>query len=352
HLKLMECLREMAPLYDDFIWEEERAATSAMEEKLGAYRARVKTLFQRIDNFYGTGWDLSIPFKVSLYPIPLRAGVTTAVPKGNALICSFLSKSDKSYEGLLGVIVHEMCHILFDEQSVKTQQQLDAWMLSSTSPYAKLAYNYLDEGLATALGNGWAFTQLHGKYDTTQWYNDPYIEGFARALYPMVTEYMDAGKSLDQSFVERAIELFGETFPEANKTPKTLLTEMHLYADLARPEDLQKVGGTFQKQLGTLSMWMSTPIRDEESMASFSKPGLTKTIVIGREAVENQEYLRKHFPELPAAPITKGWVAVWDDATNSSVFLIVMEEFSDFEQAVAMIRETENLEFGMVTTWD
>jgi len=186
HATLEEVLAKAEPYYKRLVWNPQLANIQRTERFLDAYEDRVSQLFYQVSTFYGTPWPTDIPFTTALCPIPLESGVTSAVPKVNTLVCSYLSEHDEDYKATLGVAVHEMCHSIYDEQPASLQKQIDDWFMLSKSPYATHAYTYFNEGLATAIGNGWAYEQLNGYLDEEDWYADATINGFAKAIHPLI----------------------------------------------------------------------------------------------------------------------------------------------------------------------
>ncbi|MEL6988753.1 MAG: hypothetical protein AAGK97_13130 [Bacteroidota bacterium] len=298
HVRLVSLLKETEAIYDELIWKEEQENILRMEKQLSNYKGQIAEAFKKVSQFYGTTWDQSIPFRISLCPIPLEKGSTSAIPKGNVLICNFLSRNENDYKGRLGVIIHEMCHILYDEQPLEMQQNLDDLYAKSNSEYAKLTYTYTDEGLATALGNGWAYEYINGALDETDWYNNKYINGFAKALYPSVKEYIDAGKSMDAAFVNQSIEIFKETFPNAIYETAILMNEIKLFANAEEMPDIEYISSSLRKFMQVRSMWFSTPIKAEQSIQTFHDPQVTKCFVIEKENAESIALLNQQFPGL------------------------------------------------------
>ena len=83
-VKLIETFNKVEPFYDELIWNKEQENIKRIENQIAQFTPQIAQLFMEISQFYGTTWDTSIPFKISLYPIPLEKGNTTATPKGNA----------------------------------------------------------------------------------------------------------------------------------------------------------------------------------------------------------------------------------------------------------------------------
>jgi hypothetical protein len=52
-----------------------------------------------------------------------------------------------------------------------------------------MALCWLDEGLATAIGNGICYKDMTGHLEKQPWYQDPIIDTFARAITPAVEQY-------------------------------------------------------------------------------------------------------------------------------------------------------------------
>lgn len=348
HRKLLAIMKAVEPYYDELIWDKEQENISRIKEQLSTYKGQIEELFLTVSKFYGTEWSKEVPFRILLYPIPLESGYTTAIPKGNALICSFLSKNERDYEGRLGVIIHEMCHILFDEQRQRLQQDIDTWFTQSDSDWSKLAYSYLDEGLATAIGNGWAFQQIHGKIDTTEWYNDKYINGFARALFADCSAYLTQGKEMDKDFVLKGIAHFEKTFPKAIYELDILMNEITLFANSEKNDDVEYIAYEIRKNFRIRSQWFSTPIADERSLSLLDKQKTTKFFLIEEKHQASIQLIREQFQDLDKEldPEKNFIYSFKDQKTKSPVILLNLQKLDDLEKALKTLRSNPYLEFG------
>jgi len=339
HVALMDAMVQAEPYYDELIGNPQSEQVAAFIKDLSKYKTQIEDAYLEIAEFYGTDWDRSIPFKVVFYPIPLEHGMTSAIPKGNNLICNFLSLNDQSYKSVLGVLIHEMCHILYYEQSVDLQHQLDRFWTQSESPYAKLAYSYADEGLATALGNGWAYEFINGEIDTFQWYNDPYINGFGHELYHEAKSYIDLDKSMDQDFIDAAIKLFADRFPKAIYDKNVLLNEVVLIANSEDSEKLDSIVDTYRSKFRTRSMWFYTPIQQENPQESILKKGVSKFIIVERDHDQSLELLRTHFEQIPQEVPMNSIFTFEDTATQCIVFLLVIDGLSHLSDTIDKVAE-------------
>ena len=63
------------------------------------------------------------------------------------------------------MVFHEICHSLYEAQPPAFQHEFERYFTESSSPHARLAYQQVNEALATALGNGWAYARAGGGQD-------------------------------------------------------------------------------------------------------------------------------------------------------------------------------------------
>ncbi len=344
HNKLIDIFKQIEPYYDSLTWDKEQENIHRIEDQLSKYKEQIDHLYHKISQFYHAQWNTNVPFKVMLYPIPLKSGNTRAFTVGNALICGFLSRNENDYKGRLGVIIHEMCHILYEAQSPAFQHKLEKWFMSSDSPYSKLAYNYINEALATALGNGWAYEQIHNKVDASQWYNDKYIEGFARAIFPLVKTYLNKEKPIDEAFIKESIRLFERTFPKAIYETKILMDDILLFTNTEIEEELDLMEATLQKNFKVRSLWFLIPIKSEKSIDSFSKQQTTKLFIVESDHAATIEVLNKEFPQLKIETPMNVIDIFKDNQANSTIIVMNVEHMAKVEKGLALISSLEYLD--------
>ena len=344
HVSLVNILTRIEPYYDELIWKKEQANITRIERQLSGYKTQIADLYLKISQFYGTSWDASIPFKIMLYPIPLERGGTTAIPKGNALICSFLSHREDEYKGTLGIIIHEMCHILFDEQPIPFQRKIDQWFQQTPSEFSKLTYSYLDEGLATVLGNGWSYETIHGTEDTTDWYNNTYINGFAKALYPLTKSYMAVGKQMDSSYVAQAIDIFTQTFPKAIHETSILMNEIRLFANSEEEADLNFISQQIRAHFRVRSMWFATPAYEEKSLQSWKTPQVTKVFIVEKDHAKTLKLLDEKFADLEIQTPLNSLDVFKDENTSSYILILNLENLQYLEKGFKQLARLDYLE--------
>lgn len=346
HIAFVQVLEQAMPYYEELVWKKEQKKVRKLQKQLGKYKTEIADAFLKISKFYNTSWNKKIPFKVAVYPIPLASGNTSAIPMGNTLICGFLSQREDDYEAQLGIIIHEMCHILYKEQAAAFQHQLKKWFKTSDSPYANLAYSYLDEGLATALGNGWAYEQINGKMDTGEWYNNKYIDGFAHMMFPMVSLYLREQKAIDQDFANQVIALFGQKFPKATHDINILMNHIELFANTEEEAEIDQMMNDIHDNFRIRSLWFYSTIVSGEHADKFKLGESTKLVVVHSAHEKSVEMIKAAFPNSKISNTLNTIQVFRDKTTKNPVIIINIAKASDLGKGLAFLEELAYVEFG------
>ena len=349
HVELFEVLAKAEPYYEQLVWIPKFEEITRTERMLKDYEGQVAGLFDRVTSFYGTPWPESIPFTTALCPIPLASGVTSAVPKGNVLVCSYLTDNPEEYKSTLGVAVHEMCHSIYDEQPAELQRQIDDWFMLSRSPFATHAYNYFNEGLATAIGNGWAYEQLNGSQDNNAWYADSFIDGYARVLLPIVEPYLEGRRTIDRAFVEAAIAAFAKTFPDADRDFAVLVNSVGIYTDTEDAARLDAFSEALFSRFRIQSSYLRAPLSNGSHAQTLSYPQLTKLLIIDRNHSHNWSILGNAFAEMAGLelPLEDNFVyTFYDKPSRSTVLVFMVEDERGFDHLLEAIRQDRIMSYG------
>jgi hypothetical protein len=105
----------------------------------------------------------------------------------------------------LSVLAHEFSHAMRD--AAYGREKFETMVSKIRSPNAVVASWYLDEALATVLGNG-LFQETISKKKIDLKKEEYCARGFAPALYELTKDYFDNSKTIDQSFLENAVKIF------------------------------------------------------------------------------------------------------------------------------------------------
>jgi len=319
-LQLKEALNVAEPFYDKMMLPY-MGALEAQQSALEKHSEKTDEIFYALKNFYGSTWSDEIPFTISLFAIPGSKGNSTASPFSNSLALGVLTEEDE-HEMRMGVAIHEICHVLYEEQPFKLQWKLDSAFVKSRSANARYAYAYFDEALATACGNGWAYSQLSGSIDTGEWYADVHINGFAKAIYPLVKKYIEAGKKMDRAFVNQAISLFEKTFPNAQQEYSNLLNKVYIYTDAENHEQFSEVYSAIAHHVRITSSIGSYPMSDTQTTEHISMADGTQLFVIHTNHKANYRLLEKEFPEIKGLdPAGEGIISFYDHKKRPVIIL-------------------------------
>lgn len=338
--KLVTLLKQAETYYDVLIWDDYEENIMEQRKKLETYVPQSSEIFNKIRHFYRSTWTADVPFLVSLYPIPGQKGISTATPHANSLCIGVLTNDTRGVERM-GVVFHEMCHVLFNEQTPEFQQQLDQWFEANTSPYKQYAYNFFDEALATAIGNGWVHKNISGSLLTKDWYNNEYIDGFAKELYPSVEEYFAKQQPIDQPFIDHAIALFAAKFPDMRTDYSVLLNRVSIYNDAETNIERTEIRQAFGKYFQLTHSSLSSPILAPQNLESLQSSPQTQLIIIDKNHQETLNAIKELFPQLSkitASDLTNHTLLSFYDHLNRPIIILYVINEQGMETLVQQMK--------------
>jgi hypothetical protein len=290
--QLATILSEFTPIYNELIFNPNK---TKFESQLAAISAFTET--KNITNYFETGltfyssvWDNSIPFEIVFYPLPNSKGFTAGAFYNNAV--SAIQTDLKDYNVLFSVVLHEIFHILYDEQPLVVKNELDAYFKRNPSKCSIYAYLLLNEVLATALGNGYVFENLNEKSDTSKWYNWRYINLMAKEIYPTVLEYVEQKKPIDKYFIDTYIKLYEQTYPNWINEIENTMTYRYTLSENQLDFDI------FSQLYPYCSISEAEDQINEASIEKMKGTPLTKVIIVSKNNNYQLALIKKSFPEL------------------------------------------------------
>ena len=344
--ELLDVLKRAEVLYNEVIWKEYEQKVLDQANALRVYSERASALFLAFRKFYNSSWSTEMPFIVTLYPIPGRSGSTSATPHANSLCVGVLT-DEKDHVGRMGVVLHEICHVLYDEQPAEFQHQLDSYFEANASPFSKYTRYFFDEGLATVLGNGFAGKSMSGILDSTDWYNNPYINGFAKAIYPLVERYLEAGKGIDSVFVNEAIVVFEKTFPRSAADYGILMNNVSIYSDSETQQERDAVRKAISGSFQVTGSMLSSPITDPVSLELMSTGKNTQVIIVEKNHKANMRELTKVFPQIKGMVNKKtdeSYMLSFYDAAKRPVIIINVKKPEELKYFIGKMKEMQYLD--------
>ncbi|TSJ48024.1 hypothetical protein [Fluviicola chungangensis] len=341
--KLITIMQSAETYYDRIIWKDNEAKLNAQRIALEKYAAQCSESFTKINRFYNSCWIKEMPFVVALYPIPGASGNSTATPHANSLCIGVLT-DETDHVGRIGVVLHEMCHVLYDEQPSDFEHKLEGYFAENKSPYSQFAYNFFDEGLATVLGNGWAYKYLSGELDPNPWYDNEYINGFGKALYPMIEEYIAGNKQIDQDFVNKAIDLFGKTFPNSITDYGILLNRVAIYNDADSGPAIDEVMNGVGKYFQLTNSHFSSPILDPIALEQLKTGDQTQLIIVDRNHQATLKELKKLFPELSKVKMIPNTIYAFFDRKKRPVIMLYATDKTNLDSLLKEMKTRKYLD--------
>jgi len=285
-------LSEFEPVYDSLIFfpNKDKFEKQLNELKDFVHKSNLSNFFQKGLSFYGSQWDNSIPIDIAVIPSINKGGFTAKAFLNNAI--SEVPINFKENDILFSVLMHEIYHGIYDEQSLELKLKIQSWFNNNTSKNSQYAYLLLNEALATALGNGYVYEQLNGKTENADWYNVKYINLMAKQIYPIVKEYLTQNKQIDKDFVDKYIASYDNNFSDWTNELDNLFTNRYVITDNA--DDLNY----FNKNYRYSSFYLSrTPI-NQSGLEQMKETPITKVIIISSDNKNRLNLVKMAFPEL------------------------------------------------------
>lgn len=198
----------------------------------------------------------------------------------------------KQKDVLFSVLMHEIYHTIYHAQSLELKLNIQAWFENNPSKNSQYAYLLLNEALATALGNGYAFEQLNGIVDKDDWYFNKYINLMAKEIYPLVKDYLTQNKQIDKAFVDMYIALYDNNFTDWTNELDNLFANRYVITD--NSDDLNY----FHKNYRHSSYYSSqTPIT-QSALVRMKETPMTKVIIVSSDNKSKLNLIKLTFPEL------------------------------------------------------
>ena len=295
--------RYFTPAFDTLAWQPHAAELGRLRTAYADFLAQSQLMpkFGQLRTFYGSVWPDNLPYRILLTPqLDVKQGfnglifTNHATAMGNLVLLDCHPNSRSFVDGS-AVVFHEMSHTLSAQQRLGLQQQLEGWYLRHPSPNHRYAYNLMEEALATVAGE-WIYAQQKGRPEPGEWYYDDYINRYAHALYPLMTDYVERGRTIDSLFVHEAVALFDRTFPQAATSYVNLFRNVLYWTDA---DDFQATVQPFQDQFRSNFTYSTTPILNSAKALERARSGeVLPVILITREHAATLRYLRENLPAL------------------------------------------------------
>lgn len=346
HRNLFKILKKIEPVYDAYFWNKNQTLinTKIASLKKFAKEHNLNELYTSMMRFYNSSWDSDLPLVISVVPYPKNVGFSATV-RGNVLV-SGLPLDMNYYNIYFGVMMHEIGHILYEQQSPKVQYDIEDWFLNSKSIYKNYTYNWFNEVLATVVGNGWVYENLAKKTDADSWYHNYQINTLAKAIYPKAKYYLKNKKAIDKEFIDYAILKYKETLSKKHFSYDNLCTylEVMLPVNKQGAEIDNKFMNAIFSYFDTRSIETFSSYLCGEKLSDFKKSTKTKIIAITEDNKANFKKLKLDFPFIKEYKfnLKKDFVIVHTNK-NGQVFIVMNLQNKNFEKVFKILKEKGKL---------
>lgn len=287
-----EILEQFQPVYHELVTRPNFSALEVQKDNLQNYikNDQFSDFFKIGLSFYNTKWDRSIPFELNLLP-SLDKGNLGARAFFNVAVCE-ASLGLKDHKSFFSVVMHEIYHIIYDNQPLEMKNDIQQWFHHTDSPNSQYALLLLNEVLATSLGNAYVMEQLNGKIAEEDWYENKYIAEMSKVIYPIVKQYIQNNKGIDEHFVKTYVNLYDARFPNWNRDLTHIFMYRYLVADAIN--DLQYFRKAFR-------FYSNNRISSQISLTEIEKAKgspFTKVFIISTDHKQKLDLLKGRFAEL------------------------------------------------------
>ena len=342
---LVDLMRFFEPIYDRLIWNNNVEDLNKQVESMRVYieKQQIEANFERIKTFYNSQWSDRIPFVINLCPVPGRSGITQATPHVNVVVVQILTKR-RDQADILGVVFHEMCHLLYAAQSEDVQQTQFDYLNTSKIACKSEVVDWLDEGLATAIGNGWVYKKLTGALDTTDWYQNMYINKYAKAIFPSVESYLEQQKPLDSLWFAAAIKKFETTFPDAVLDPQNFFSYLNVACD---ENVVREFNNLYYGLFEVRSYSTFVPINDPTTLQKLSEPMAHRMVLITENHEKTYEALKK-IMKLPKLNPKEDFYYLTENKDGVTTLILNIQGSSILQNTMDMFSKMKRMERGKV----
>jgi hypothetical protein len=231
---------------------------------------RAIEFLQEVAKLFGVDWPPTDPIVVALVAVPGKRGTrepTYAHQAGDVVVVEILQDDDLTHRS--SVVIHEALHVLWSNRS---QAQVLKWEDSCNSNVlhnAPLACILLSEAIPTALGNGLYRWRATGQLPADEWYADPILNQYSRAILPILRRWLRSGQQLNQEFMTEVVQTLERVFPKPDRRPDIIFRELSMSASGDR-ETLRPLLAGVQKSLRPMHLSFVGPVSDPSTRKRIS----------------------------------------------------------------------------------
>jgi hypothetical protein len=216
--RLGAALAALEPLHRRLWWNQGAARLELRKAELeaGLAKADFPQSLRKAAAFFDAELDPLDPPRLALLPYQKGMGQQKVTTHGHSQGALQVLEVviDVPDPDAAGTVFHEFMHYLWMRQPEAEKARWEQAFYRHQA-WGRAAYAQLNEGLATALGNGWFDARVLGEPDPGSWYADPVIDAYGHALLPIVGKLVEEGRPPKQAELDAMVEAFASALPDA-----------------------------------------------------------------------------------------------------------------------------------------
>ncbi len=300
-------------------------------------------------NFYQPSLPTNylITFDLMFRPNLVKEGSSGYSMENHLVVEFFPNENPKSR---IDVVLHEFCHFLLNSVSPEKHIELQNLFLKSGRATAIPAFGLLDEGLASAFGNGIIVRaiskpEIWKKYFETErsFYNNPNIDKAGKAILPLIDDWISkTGKLTDENFVKLYLDTIEKSFGEQLTSPRLYLGQSFIFLDENFDNSLRR---QIRQTLNIASLYSESGDLAKTNLNDYFKlPNLSSVFIVQPKNI-NQLAVRKIVLDKDLKEIKKIFKAEkkvlfsFKRNENAYTFIVVAE---NQETALKLIEDLAN----------
>jgi len=332
------------PLFLQLLWNPAVAQRPIEEAAIAKFlsESKLSERLKTVKKFYGSSYPENLPFRVALIPIDdrnLKVKHTSAKNLRDVQIVPYLINAGLAEN--FDVIFHEFCHAIYEAQPNPFKEMINRFFLSSKDPHAVFVLRYLNEALATAIGNGWFAEAISPGSDQKRWYTDENINSLAKAFYPLVTEYLAKRKTMDRAFFEKLLVLARQTLPDGPNAVASNFVALDFVVDPALPR-AKSLSGILRSKFRVQNLNTSLTV-SQEHLDTFAVPSLRNYLIVSPPDANATKLMEKLLEGSQLKVPSDGSFVLVLPKNNRFLFWTVANSSEEFERQLEAIAELQLL---------
>lgn len=259
------------------------------------------------------------------------------------------------------VIVHEYAHFVFGSTQASRAAELREDILEEGGEVGGPAWGLINEGLATAIGNGRVQRLLMDEErfsallsTPVSFYSEPFIDRAEKALLPLIGGMIADGASIhDESFPRRYVDALRVEFSKTLNSPALHLSEVAAIIDPAI--DADRALNVMEKSIPSSSRWdYRVRCCGEDFMGSLnSQPGVAMVVIVPASSVSELTVLPEAVRHSIGQVASEKGVGVYVRREGSAPLIVVAlrrDDITGLEGSFSAIAGLKELREGFVAT--